>query len=345
MNIDFQFREKIPVTILGATGTVGQQFVALLSNHPWFEIVSLTGSERSIGKPYQDAVHWLQPTPVDPLIAPIIVSASEPHPRAVIAFSALDASVAESVETAYAEAGSIVISNASAHRMREDVPLLIPDINPDHLERLSLQKTKGKIVTNPNCTATGLTLALKPLHDHFGLQSAHVVTFQAISGAGYPGVSAYDILDNVIPYIAGEEEKIRTEPLKILGDPSIIISAQCNRAPLTDGHLECVSVKLKKKASTDEIIAAWNNYQGEAQALKLPTAPLQPIHYRGNKDYPQPRYQKMRGKGMAVSIGQLRSSGNFDYQFTLLTHNTIRGAAGGAILNAELMVKKGFVYW
>ena len=345
MNIDFQFREKIPVAILGATGTVGQQFVALLSTHPWFEITTLTGSERSIGKPYQEAVHWLQQNPIDPLIAPIVVSANNPSSSVSIAFSALDASIAGPIETAYAEAGVIVISNASAHRMRSDVPLLIPDVNPHHLDLLAQQTTKGKIITNPNCTATGLTLALKPLHDLFGIESVHAVTFQAISGAGYPGVSAYDILDNVIPHIAGEEEKIEKEPLKILGDSSIKISAQCNRAPLTDGHLECVSVTLKKKASKDEIINAWNSYQGLAQELKLPSAPLQPIQYRQEQNYPQPRYQKMRGKGMAVAIGQLRDSQNFDYQFTLLTHNTIRGAAGGAILNAELLVKQGFVYW
>lgn len=345
MNTDFQFREKIPVTILGATGTVGQQFVALLANHPWFEIIALTGSERSVGKPYIEAVHWLQPTPIDPNIAHIIVSANEPISTASIAFSALDTSIAGHIESAYAEAGILVISNASAHRMREDVPLLIPDVNPDHVELLKKQTTKGKIVTNPNCTATGLSIALKPLHDKFGVKSVHVVTFQAISGAGYPGVSAFDILDNVIPYISGEEDKMETEPQKILGDSSIVISAQCNRAPIIDGHLECVSVTLKEKASAEDLIEAWNSYRGLAQEWKLPSAPLQPINYQNGRHYPQPRLQKMTGKGMAVSIGQLRKSSNFDFQFTLLSHNTIRGAAGGAILNAELLVKKGHVYW
>jgi aspartate-semialdehyde dehydrogenase len=345
VNADFQFREKIPVAILGATGTVGQQFVVLLANHPWFEIVALTGSERSAGKPYHEAVHWVQPTPIDPQIAHLIVSPNEPHPKVSIAFSALDTSVAGAIESSYAEAGITVISNASAHRMRDDVPLLIPDVNPDHADLLKTQTTKGKIVTNPNCTATGLTIALKPLQDKFGLKTVHVVTFQAISGAGYPGVAAYDILDNMIPHIQGEEEKLQIEPQKILGDSSIIISAQCNRAPLTDGHVECVSVTLKEKATAEELIEAWNSYRGLAQEWKLPTAPLQPINYQNGRNYPQPRLQKMQGKGMAVSIGQLKKSANFDFQFTLLSHNTMRGAAGGAVLNAELLVKKGYIYW
>lgn len=345
MNADFQYREKIPVIVLGATGTVGQQFISLLAHHPWFEIVAITGSERTVGKKYKDAVHWLQSAPIDPVIADMTVSISKPVNKASIAFSALDSSVAGPIEMEFAEAGFLVISNAANHRMREDVPLLIPDVNPDHADLLKIQKTKGKIVTNPNCTATALTIALKPLHDQFGLKSVHVVTFQAISGAGYPGVSGMDILDNVLPHISGEEEKIESEPKKILGDSSFTISAQCNRAPITEGHIECVSVTLQKRATEAQLIEAWNSYRGLAQEWMLHSAPLQPIYYRSDRLFPQPRYHRLLDKGMAVSIGQLKQSQNFDFQFTLLSHNTIRGAAGGAILNAELLVKKGYVYW
>ena len=345
MNADFQFREKIPVAILGATGVVGQHFVSLLARHPWFDIVAVTGSERSAGKKYKDAVRWVLTAPIDPVIAEMTVSATTPTIPASIVFSALDSSVAGAIEEEFAAAGYLVISNASNHRMREDVPLLIPDVNPDHTDLLKAQKTKGKIATNPNCTATALTIALKPLHDQFGLKNVHVVTFQAVSGAGYPGVSSLDILDNVLPYISGEEEKVESEPRKILGDTSFPISAQCNRAPLTDGHVECVSVTLTKKASEEQLIQAWNSYRGLAQEWMLHSAPLQPIHYCGDRLFPQPRYQRLLDKGMAVSIGQLKKSANFDYQFTLLSHNGIRGGAGGAVLNAELLVKKGFVYW
>ncbi len=345
MNSDFQYREKIPVVVLGATGTVGQQFVSLLANHPWFEVVAVTGSERTAGKKYKDAVHWLQQKPIDPIIAEMTVSATLTTIPASIAFSALDSAIAGTVEVEFAEAGYLVISNAANHRMREDVPLLIPDVNPGHAELLKSQKTKGKIVTNPNCTATALTIALKPLHDQFGLKNVHVVTFQAISGAGYPGVASLDIMDNILPHISGEEDKIQTEPQKILGDDSFTISAQCNRVPITDGHVECVSVSLKKKATAEELIHAWNSYLGLAQEWLLHSAPLQPIHYRSDKLFPQPKYHRLLDKGMAVSIGQLKPSNNFDFQFTLLSHNTIRGAAGGAILNAELLVKKGYVYW
>lgn len=345
MNSDFQFREKIPVVILGATGTVGQQFVSLLSQHPWFEIVALMGSERSHGKCYKDAVHWLQPKPLDPFLAEMKVTPTEPTTIGSIAFSALDSTVAGSIETTFAEAGYLVVSNASHHRMQPDVPLLIPDINPDHADILTGQKTRGKIVTNPNCTATGLSIALKPLLDRFGLKKVHVVTFQAISGAGYPGVSAFDIIDNVIPHIVGEEEKLESEPHKILGDSTFPITAQCNRAPLTDGHLECVSVSLKEGATVEELIDSWNRYRGIAQEWRLPSAPIQPIHYESDRFFPQPKLHRLQEKGMAVSIGQLKASNPYDFQFTLLSHNTIRGAAGGAILNAELLVKKGFVYW
>lgn len=345
MNQDFQFRDKIPVVILGATGTVGQQFVQLLAQHPWFEIVALMGSERTEGKKYREAVHWLQSKPIDPEIAKMTILPMKPLPSSCLAFSALDSAVAGPIETAFAEAGYLVVSNASSHRTREDVPLLIPEVNPDHTEVIKQQKSRGKIVTNPNCTATALTLALKPLHDRFGINSVRVVTFQAISGAGYPGVSAFDIMDNVIPHIPGEEEKVETEPHKILGDSSFPIVAQCNRAPITDGHIECVSVSLRKKASMQDVIASWNEFRAIPQEWLLPTAPIQPIHYQRDRFFPQPKVDRMLDKGMAVSIGQLKTTNQFDYHFTLLSHNTIRGAAGGAILNAELLVKKGYVYW
>lgn len=345
MNSEFQFREKIPVAILGATGTVGQQFVSLLTDHPWFEINALMGSERTAGKPYGEVVHWLQQNALDPSIAKMKVLPAEPVSSCSLVFSALDSSVAGPIEIAFAESGYIVVSNAASHRMDPKVPLLIPDVNPDHADLIKSQSWPGKIITNPNCTATGLTLALKPLFDRFGLKAVHAVTFQAISGAGYPGVSAIDILDNIIPHISGEEEKVETEPQKILGDNSFAISAQCNRVPLTDGHLECVCVSLKERASPEELIDAWNNYRGIAQEWRLPSAPHQPIYYSNDRYFPQPKLQRHLEKGMAVAVGQLRESRHFDYQFTLLSHNTIRGGAGGAILNAELLVKKGYIYW
>lgn len=346
MGSDMHFRDKIPVAILGATGTVGQKFVELLSHHPWFDIIALAASERSAGKPYKEAVNWVMSSPLPQWVGEMIVQPCTPSTNYIIAFSGLDSSVAGEVETAFAEAGVIVLSNSKNHRMDPNVPLLIPEVNPDHLELLNKQTyPKGKIVTNPNCTAVGLTLALKPLFDRFGLEAVHMVSFQAISGAGYPGVPALDIIDNVIPFIRDEEDKVETEPLKILGDPKLRISAQCNRVAVVDGHLECVSVKLKNKASKDDLIAAWREFKGEPQAMALPHAPEHPIHYFYEENYPQPRLHRNLDKGMAVSIGRLRECPLFDFKFTLLSHNTIRGAAGGAILNAELMLRRGLIYW
>lgn len=262
MGSNFQFRDKIRVGILGATGTVGQKFVQLLSNHPWFEIAALGASERSVGKAYKDAVNWLMPTPLPSHVADKTVMACETNLDCPIVFSGLDSRVAGERESAFAEAGYLVISNSKNHRMDPDVPLLIPEVNPSHTRLLSTQKTKGKIVTNPNCSVIGLVLALKPLLDRFGLESVNVVTMQAISGAGYPGVVSLDILDNIIPFINDEESKIETEPLKIL-DSQFKISAQCNRVPVTDGHTECVSIKFKNKPSKNDIIQAWNNFTSE----------------------------------------------------------------------------------
>lgn len=343
-----RLQKKIPVGILGATGSVGQRFIEILSNHPWFEITALAASERSAGKTYGEAVNWLMASPIPEKISKMKVGACTPDLPCEIVFSGLDSSVAGEIETAFAEKGYIVHSNARNHRMVENVPLLVPEINGDHLALLKEQKQKGKIITNPNCSTIGLALALKPLLDAFGIEAVHVVTMQAISGAGYPGVASLDIMDNVIPLIKGEEEKMESEPLKILGayrngrieNNRFKISAHCNRVAVNDGHTECVSIKFKKKPSKEEIIQAWTQFKAAPQILNLPTAPLNPIYYFYEQNFPQPKLHRMLDKGMAVSIGRLRECPIFDYKFAILSHNTIRGAAGGAILNAELMWKQ-----
>ena len=267
-------------------------------------------------------------------------------------FSALDSSIAGEVEEQFARSGYLVFSNSRNHRMDSDVPLLIPEVNPDHLQLIATQQFgKGAIVTNPNCSAIGLTMTLKPLVDRFGVSQVNVVTLQALSGAGYPGVASLDIVDNIVPFISGEEEKMETEPLKILGKytgkaiefAKIAISASCNRVAVQDGHSECVSIKLASKATIEEVKSAWNEFSAEPQHLKLPTAPLRPIYYFDEPNYPQPKLHRNLDKGMAVSIGRLRKCPLLDYKFVLLSHNTIRGAAGGAILNAELALQKGLL--
>lgn len=344
--------KKIPVGILGATGMVGQKFVELLSSHPWFEIAALAASERSSGKRYAEATQWSMPTALPQRIADEPVVACHPNLPCRVVFSGLDSSVAGEVEENFAEAGYRVISNSSNHRMDADVPLLIPEVNSDHLKLIQHQRFgHGCIVTNPNCSVVGITMALKPLLDSWGVEAVNVVTLQALSGAGYPGVPSIDILDNVIPYIAGEEAKIEREPLKIMGTChekevtpyAMRLSAQCTRVSVADGHLACVSVKLKKKANASEIVAAWRGFKGEPQQLKLPTAPTSPIIYLEDERYPQPKLHRCLEGGMAVSIGRLRECALFDWKFIVLSHNTIRGAAGGAILNAELMLKKGYL--
>ncbi|NWG27125.1 MAG: aspartate-semialdehyde dehydrogenase [Ignavibacteriaceae bacterium] len=344
--------QKIPVGILGATGSVGQKFIELLANHPWFEIAELCASDKSAGKKYKEAVDWFLPSQLPEKIGEILVQRCEPKLKSKVVFSGLDSNVAGEVETQFAEAGYKVISNSKNHRMDENVPLLIPEVNPEHLELLKLQKYgEGCIVTNPNCSVIGLVLALKPLLDNFGLEEVNVVTMQAVSGAGHPRVVKLDIDDNVIPFISGEEQKVETEPLKILGSLNLNkivfndfkISAQCNRVNVTDGHTECVQVKLKKKASAEEIIHVWQNFESVPQKLKLPLAPLKPIHYSKDESFPQPKHQRNADKGMAVSIGRLRADKIFDYNFVILSHNTVRGAAGDAILCAELMRAKGII--
>lgn len=343
---------KIKVAILGATGSVGQKFIELLTDHPWFEIHELAASDRSAGKKYSEAVNWVMQTPLRTDIAGKTVLKCEPILESKIIFSALDANVAGTIEEEFARAGYVVISNARNHRFDKEVPLLVPEVNGDHLEMIKYQDYgDGAIVTNPNCSTIGLAMALKPLADNFGIDSVNVVTMQAVSGGGYPGVPSMDILDNVIPFIGGEEDKMEREPLKILGMidngkvkfADVKISAQCNRVSVIDGHTECVQIKLKKKTLKDDIIKTWNNFTGEPQRLNLPSAPGKPIIYLEGEKYPQPRMHRNLGKGMSVSIGRLRECSLFDYKFVVLSHNTIRGAAGGTILIAELMKAKGYL--
>jgi aspartate-semialdehyde dehydrogenase len=349
---------KLRVGILGATGAVGQRFVQLLADHPWFEIGVLTASDRSIGKRYGDASKWRLRGEMPVSVTEMELASTEPDaiPRDIrLLFSALPGSTAGPVEEALAAAGYAVCSNASAHRMDPDVPLLIPDVNPDHAALIRVQQARrqwtGYIVTNPNCTSTHLVCALKPLHDAFGLTAVNVVTMQALSGAGYPGVASLDILDNVIPYIASEEEKIESEPRKLLGTlngegitlADFAVSAQANRVAVRNGHLEAVSVKLKRPASLAEVAGALSTYRAEPQRLALPSAPDPAIILHTADDRPQPRLDRLAGRGMATQVGRLRPDPLFDWKFIVLGHNTIRGAAGGAILNAELLYARGYL--
>lgn len=344
--------QKIAVAILGATGMVGQKFVELLSDHPWFEIVALAASERSQGKTYDTAMRWMMSSPLSPEYAKMIVQPCIPNLPCKIVFSGLDSDVAGSIEENFAKSGYIVISNSRNHRMDPHVPLIIPEVNGDHLKLLKQQQfNPGMIVTNPNCSVIGFAMALKPLVDRWGIEKAQITTMQAVSGAGYPGVSSFDILDNVIPFISGEEEKIETEPLKILGifeNDSIQpykmkISAHCNRVSVMDGHMASISVQLKHLATAEDIIGAWQSFTSLPQELQLPMAPFKPIIYLSDEWHPQPKLHRHLDKGMVVTIGRLRECPLFDWKFTILSHNTIRGAAGCAILNAELMLKKGFI--
>lgn len=347
--------DKIPVGILGATGVVGQRFVQMLEHHPWFEVAWLAASDRSEGRPYGEAVRWRMKTPLPARVADMRVSPAHPDRAPKVIFAALDASIAAEFEPRFADAGHAVVSNSSALRMQHDVPLLIPEVNPDHIKLLECQswrrKSHGFVVTNPNCSAIGLVMALAPLHQHFGLQTVMAVTMQAVSGAGYPGVASLDILGNVIPYIAKEEEKMEEETLKLLGqlDGSKILpaafgmTAHCNRVPVEDGHTESVSVKLKKKAGSEAIIQCWSEFRSVPQELKLPSAPARPLQYLGSADRPQPRFDVDAGHGMTATIGRLRPCNVLDWKFTVLSHNTIRGAAGAALLNAELLKVRGYL--
>jgi aspartate-semialdehyde dehydrogenase len=344
--------DKIPVGILGTTGSVGQKFIELLTDHPWFELKELGASEKSANKKYSEAVNWVMQTTLPKVYGDMLIKNCVPDFKSRLLFSALDASVAGEIEEEFAKEGYIVVSNARNHRFDDDVPLMIPEVNPDHLALIDKQSYKGAIVTNPNCSTIGLALALKPIHDKFGIEKVNVVTMQAVSGSGYPGMSSMDMIDNVVPFIGGEEAKMETEPAKIFGNLSssgkinpaeFLISAQCNRVPVIDGHLECVQVKFKKKPTKQELIDAWETFSNEPQLLKLPSAPKRPVKYVYDEKHPQPKLHRNEGNGMTVTVGRLRECSLFDYKFVVLSHNTVRGAAGGTILNAELMKAKGFL--
>ena len=347
--------QKIPIGILGATGVVGQRFIQLLEDHPWFEVAWLAASDRSAGQAYGDAVRWRLKSAIPERIRKMPVSPAEPGGAPRVIFAALDSVIARELEPKFAEAGCAVVSNSSAFRMQKDVPLVIPEVNPDHLALLEQQcwrtKSGGYIVTNPNCSAIGLVVALAPLHQRFGVESLFVTTMQAVSGAGYPGVASLDILGNVIPYIASEEEKMEEETKKLLGqlnknrvqDAGFTMTAHCNRVAVEDGHTESVSVKLMRKVDAEAILAAFRDFRSKPHEMGCPLAPEQPIVYDAAPDRPQPRFDLDRGKGMTVSVGRLRPCGVFDYKFTVLSHNTIRGAAGAAVLNAELLKVQGYL--
>jgi aspartate-semialdehyde dehydrogenase len=340
------------VGILGATGTVGQRFIQLLENHPWFEVTWLAASDRSSGKSYGEAVRWKLDTALPAEIAALKMSPAVPEGAPKVIFAALDADIAREMEPQFAAAGCAVISNSSAFRMQADVPLVIPEVNREHLSLIDGQSWRknsgGYIVTNPNCSAIGLVLALKPLADCFGLEGVFVSTMQAVSGAGYPGVPSLDILGNVVPYIKNEEEKLEAETLRLLGtlrgdlvEPlNARVTAHCNRVAVEDGHTESVSVKLSTKTTREEILAAWRDF-APLNGDTLPTAPTQPVEFAPGEDRPQPRLDRMRGNGMAATVGRLRPCSLLDWKFTVLSHNTIRGAAGAALLNAELLVSLG----
>jgi aspartate-semialdehyde dehydrogenase len=345
----------IEVGILGATGQVGQQFVALLANHPWFKTTWLGASERSAGKPYRDATAWRLPAALPDEVAKRCVDAAAPGRAPKLVFSGLDSSVAGEIEAAFADAGHIIVSNSRNYRMEPDVPLLIPEVNADHLALLKAQASarrwKGRIVTNPNCVVVVYAMALAPLRQ-FGLTTSIITTLQAISGAGYPGVASWDILGNVIPFIGGgEEQKIETETSKILGalqngavrDHPVRISAAVTRVPVHNGHTGSIAVALEQKPDAAAIVDAWAGFRGRPQELELPSAPAQPIVYTTEQNRPQPALDVNRDGGMTVTVGRLRPCPVLDYKFVALGHNTIRGAAGAAILNAELMHREGLL--
>lgn len=351
--------ERRKIGILGATGMVGQRFIQMLQAHPWFEIGWLAASERSVGKTYGEACRWKLDTPLPKQIAAMVMQPNVPElmvgelPR--IIFAALDAEIARELEPKFAAAGCAVISNSSAFRMVEDVPLVVPEVNADHLRLIDGQSWRqendgrgGFLVTNPNCCAIGLVMALKPLEERFGMEALFVSTMQAVSGAGYPGVASLDILGNVVPFIKNEEEKLQEECGKLLGRFAgshietlpAKVSAHCNRVAVEDGHTECVSIKLKRPATREEVLQAWSEFAPLA-GQHLPSAPETPVEYDDGIDRPQPRLDKMRGNGMAATVGRLRPCSLLDWKFVVLSHNTIRGAAGAAVLNAEVLAKMG----
>lgn len=346
---------KIKVAVLGATGAVGQRFVQLLENHPWFEVTALTGSDRTVGQRYGEGCRWVLPGPIPEYARGLPVLPTAPGFEAQIAFSALPTEIAREAEPALAAEGYAICSNASAHRMWPDVPLLIPEVNPDHTRLIEHQRRargwRGFIVTNPNCTSTGATIAFRALHDAFGLRRAFLVSLQAVSGAGYPGVAALDIYDNVVPYIGGEEEKVESEPRKMLGTLNggaidaapLTLSVHTNRVPVIDGHLVCVSAEFQKAPTPDEVARVLAEFQAPALVRGLPSAPATAIEVRAEPDRPQPRRDRDAGRGMTTVVGRIRPDPLFHIRFVVLSHNTIRGAAGGSLLNAELLVAQELI--
>jgi aspartate-semialdehyde dehydrogenase len=343
------------VGILGATGAVGQRFIQLLEGHPWFEVVEVAASDRSAGKTFKDACTWrLAGSPPDAVAGLTVLTTGGPF-RSKLLFSGLDSSVAGEVESALAAKGHAVVSNSRNHRMDADVPLLIPEVNADHLDALVVQRKRtggGYIVTNPNCSVVGLAMALAPLERAFGLETVHVVTLQALSGAGYPGVSSMDVADNVVPFIGGgEEEKIEAEPRKILGrftngafvDADVAISASVHRVAVSDGHTMAAFIHTRRKATPEDAARVLAEFGGEPQERRLPFAPEHPIHVLTQADRPQPRLDRDRERGMSVSVGRIRANGAGDLKLEALVHNTIRGAAGAAILNGELLQARGLL--
>ncbi len=347
---------KLRAGILGATGVVGQRFIQLLEDHPQFEVTALAASDRSAGKVYSEACAWRLPGEMPERVKKIMVQPPAPPLDCDFVFSSLPGEVAKEAEASFARAGFPVISNSSSHRMSPDVPLLIPEVNHEHLALIDAQRAargydRGFIVTNPNCSTIVIAMALAPLHARFGVTSCIATTMQAISGAGYPGVASLDINDNVLPYIDGEEEKIESETVKILGRVSdgaisgaeMLVSAQCNRVNVTDGHMASVRVKLSRPASLDEVRDALASFTSLPQQLKLHSAPARPIIVRDEVDRPQPRLDRDAGNGMSVTVGRIAPDNVLDYRFVALGHNTIRGAAGAAILNAELLLARGYL--
>lgn len=350
---------KLEVGILGATGMVGQRFISLLEHHPWFEVAWLAASEKSAGKKYGEACNWRLREPMPKSARGLEVHECKPGPPSgkipQLVFSSLDSRVAGEVEKEFARAGHVVVSNSSNHRMDADVPLLIPEVNPEHLALVRGQRKErgwtGLIVTNPNCTAIGLVMSLAPLEKTFGLEKVMMTSMQAVSGAGYPGVPTLDILGNVIPHIGGEEEKVERETQKLLGrfvdggiEPGkFAVSAHCNRVLVEDGHMESISVSLRNKASVRDLVEAWRKFRALPQERELPSAPKHPIVVRDERDRPQPKFDLNTENGMATVVGRARPCSVLEFKYTALCHNTIRGAAGAALLNAELMKSEGYL--
>lgn len=343
--------KKYRVGILGATGTVGQRFCQLLEGHPQFEITALAASDRSAGKPYAEACAWKLPGQIPASVREIVVSPIEPPLDCDLVFSSLPSNVARETEEAFARAGYPVISNSSSYRMDEDVPLLIPEINADHVGLIETQRSnrgwKGFIVTNPNCAVISFAPPLAALERKFGVKEVVLTTFQAISGAGYPGVASLDIVDNVVPYIAGEEPKVETEAQKILGqltDGVIVkadfpVSAQCFRVNVVDGHMVSVRVNLKEKGTLEEVVVAMREFP----SLALHSAPERFMEVTDEPSRPQTRLDRDNGNGMTITVGRVFPDNVFDYRFVALSHNTVRGAAGCAVLNAELLINRGLI--